>query len=72
MVLKRHSGGRYEHVNLGEYFVHPMKGGHRRKFTSDRDGSWYRNYDEASGRSLELVRALIEASQSLYSFFLFD
>jgi hypothetical protein len=49
-----------------------MKGGHRRKFTSDRDESWYRNYDKASGQSLELVRALIEASQSLYSFFLLE
>jgi hypothetical protein len=49
-----------------------MRGGHRRKFTSDRDESWYRNYDKASGQSLELVRALIEASQSLYSFFLLE
>jgi hypothetical protein len=72
VVLKKHTGSRKGHVNLGEYFMHPMRGGHRRKFISDRDGSWYRNYDEASGRSLELVRALIEASQSLYSFFLFD
>jgi hypothetical protein len=25
---------------FSEYFLHPMRGGHRRKFTSDREGSW--------------------------------
>jgi hypothetical protein len=64
---KAHTGSRKGHVNLDEYFVHPMRGGHRRKFISDRDESWYRNYEEASGQSLKLVRALIEASQSLCS-----
>jgi hypothetical protein len=36
-------------------------GGHWRKSTDDREGSWYRNYYTASGSILEIVRVFIEA-----------
>jgi hypothetical protein len=31
-----HSG----HVNLGKFFLHPIRGGNRRKLTNDRELSW--------------------------------
>jgi hypothetical protein len=35
------------------------EGGHWKKSTKDREGSWYRNYDAASGPILNLVRVFI-------------
>jgi hypothetical protein len=49
VILKYHfSGSRLGHVNLRGFLFHKMKGGHWRKSTNDREGSWYRNYDVAS------------------------
>ncbi len=44
-------------------FLHPMRCGHWRKSTNDREGSQYRNYD--ADQLLELVRA----SKNLYMYF---
>jgi hypothetical protein len=29
-----------ENVNLDKFFLHPIRGGNRRKLTNDREGSW--------------------------------
>jgi hypothetical protein len=28
------------HVNFDKFFLHPIRGGNRRKLTNDREGSW--------------------------------
>jgi hypothetical protein len=28
------------HVNLDKFFLHPIRGGNRKKLTNDREGSW--------------------------------
>jgi hypothetical protein len=49
LILKNHTRSRIGHVNLHGFFVHSKRGGHWRKSTNDREGSWYKNYDAASG-----------------------
>jgi len=38
VVLKNQTTG--GHVNLGKFFLHPIRGGNRRKLTNDGEGSW--------------------------------
>jgi hypothetical protein len=38
-----HTGSRPGRVQLCGFFAHPMRGGHWRKSTNGREGSWNRN-----------------------------
>jgi hypothetical protein len=44
-------------------FLHPMRGGHRRKSTNDREGSKFRNYDVASGTILSTCKSFHAANK---------
>ncbi len=51
------------HVNLRRLFLQPMRGGHWRKSTNDREGSRYRNYDAASGPILKISQGFHGSKQ---------
>jgi hypothetical protein len=65
VVLKYHTGSRRR---LG-FFLHPIRCGHRRKSTNDREESQYRNSDAASGAFLRNSKGFSKQALSFYLFF---
>jgi hypothetical protein len=45
------------HVNLCQFFLHPMRSEHWRKLTNDREGKPKQNSDAVVGTTLELASA---------------
>jgi hypothetical protein len=65
VVLKNYTRSCIGHVILHGFFRHPVRGGHWRKWTNGREGSWCRNYDVASGQLLKLVMFSQKKAKSL-------
>jgi hypothetical protein len=43
-----------------------MRVGHWRKFTNDKEGSWSRNYEAASGQILKVSKGFYRSKENLY------
>jgi hypothetical protein len=65
VVLKYYTG----HTQLGGFFLHPVRGGHWRKSTNDREGSRYRNYDAAFGTILRISQDFHRCKQKVFIYF---
>jgi hypothetical protein len=59
--LLRHTESRLCHVNLPRIFLFPIRGGHWRKSTNDRERKLKINSDADFGKNLELVSVFIAA-----------
>jgi hypothetical protein len=49
-------------INLCRFFLHPMRSGHWRKWTNDREGKPKQNSDAAVATTLELTSVFTAAS----------
>ncbi len=58
-----------KHADLRGFFQHPKNGGHWIKSTNVREGSWYRNYDAASGPILKKSEGFHKSMQYLYIYY---
>ncbi len=65
VVLKYHTGSRQGHMHLRGFVLHPMRCGHWRKLTNDREGIQCRNYDAAFRTILKMSKGFHRSQSNL-------
>jgi hypothetical protein len=58
-------------MHLRGFFLHPMRCGHWRNLTNDREEIQYRNYDAAFRTILKISKGFHRSKQNLSIYFLF-
>ncbi len=72
VVRKYHTESGLGHEQLRGFFLHPIRGGHRRKPAKDREGSKFRNYDAASGTIFRISTCFQRSKERLHIYFLLN